>query len=252
MFDASYIIQLDVLIQNGVASKGAISFMKKLEEENMPYVIITEQSGRIRDHIADYFIDRGFRYIRPSSIYTSSMACTDYIHIRYPKMSKAAYLGGAGIKEALEKGKYQITFDHPDFVLLGMNKKSTYYDYSKIAIAVREGALLVSTDNREIQIVDGLKMIGNASIVKMIEHSTNTNSITFGRGCENLLLMTKLFMQKENILFIGNDFQRDIIPAINCEFTTVFVTEGRSIEQLGMNEKYHPDYIVEDLYGLTK
>ncbi len=252
MFDASYIIQLDVLVKNGVPTKGAISFLKKLEEEGMPYVIITEQSGRIRDHIADYLIERGFRYIRPSSIYTSCMACTDYIHIRYPKMQKAAYLGGAGIKEALEKGNYQITFDHPDFVLMGMNKKSTYLDYSKVAVAVNDGALLVSSDNRQVQMIDGMKMIGNASIIKMIEYTTGHHSITFGRGTDNLLLMTKLYLKKENILFVGDDFHRDIIPAMNCEFTTVFVTEGRSIEELGMDAEKHPDYIVEDLYGLTK
>ena len=66
MFDASYIIQLDVLVKNGIASKGAIAFMKKLEEEGMPYIIVTEQSGRIQDHIAYYLVERGFRYIRPS------------------------------------------------------------------------------------------------------------------------------------------------------------------------------------------
>ena len=34
--------------------------------------------------------------------------------------------------------------------------------------------------------------------------------------------------------------------------TTVYVTEGRSIVNEGMNEKIHPDYIVEDLSGLTR
>ena len=226
MFDASYIIQLDVLVKNGIASKGAIAFMKKLEEEGMPYIIVTEQSGRIQDHIADYLVERGFRYIR--------------------------YLGGAGIKEVLEKGNYQITFDHPDFIIMGMNKKSTYYDYSRISLAVQDGAMLVSSDNRNVQFVDGLRMIGNAAIVKMIEYATGCKSISFGRGCDNYLLMAKLYLNQENILFIGNDFERDILPAMHCEFTTVFVTEGNSIENTGMNEQHHPDYIVEDLFGLTK
>ena len=252
MFDASYIIQLDVLVKNGIASKGAIAFMKKLEEEGMPYIIVTEQSGRIQDHIADYLIERGFRYIRPSSIYTSSMACRDYMHLRYPDMQKAGYLGGAGIKEVLEKGNYQITFDHPDFIIMGMNKKSTYYDYSRISLAVQDGAMLVSSDNRNVQFVYGLRMIGTAAIVKMIEYATGCQSISFGRGCDNYLLMAKLYLNQENILFIGNDFERDILPAMHCEFTTVFVTEGNSIENTGMNEQHHPDYIVEDLFGLTK
>ena len=202
MFDASYIIQLDVLVKNGIASKGAIAFMKKLEEEGMPYIIVTEQSGRIQDHIADYLIERGFRYIRPSSIYTSSMACRDYMHLRYPDMQKACYLGGAGIKEVLEKGNYQITFDHPDFIIMGMNKKSTYYDYSRISLAVQDGAMLVSSDNRNVQFVDGLRMIGNAAIVKMIEYATGCQSISFGRGCDNYLLMAKLYLNLSTHIII--------------------------------------------------
>lgn len=252
MFQATYVIQLDVLVKNGIAQKGAIAFMQKLKEENLPYVIVTEQSGRIRDHIADYLAERGFRYVNPSEIYTSSMACVDYVHYRYPKMEKAAYLGGAGIREALQKGGYQITFDHPDFVIVGMNKKSTYMDYSRIALNVQDGALLISSDNRIVQNIDGLKMIGNASVVKMIEEATGQHSISFGRGCDNFLLMTKLFLQKNNILFVGNDFEKDIICAMHCDFTTVFVTEGRTIETLDMDENHHPDYIVEDLIGLTK
>ena len=224
--------------------------MKKLEEEGMPYIIVTEQSGRIQDHIADYLVERGFRYIRPSSIYTSSMACRDYMHLRYPDMQKACYLGGAGIKEVLEKGNYQITFDHPDFIIMGMNKKSTYYDYSRISLAVQNGAMLVSSDNRNVQFVDGLRMIGNAAIVKMIEYATGCKSISFGRGCDNYLLMTKLYLNQKISCLLGNDFERDILPAMHCEFTTVFVTE--KIENTGMNEQHHPDYIVEDLFGLTK
>lgn len=252
MFEASYIIQFDTLIQHGIPKKGAISFLEKLEESGMPYVIITEQSGRFRDHIADYLIERGFRYVRPSRIYTSSMACVDYVHVRYPKMNKAGYLGGAGMKEALEKAGYTITFDHPDFVIVGMNKKSNYFEYSRIAHCVKEGALLISSDERRSQLVDGVSMIGNGAIVRMIEYATNKKSIKFARGCDNFLLMTKLFLNKENIMLVGNDLKKDIASGMRCKFTTVYVTEGRDLSKIDMDETMHPDYIVEDLFGLTK
>ena len=212
MFQATYVIQLDVLIKNGIAQRGAIAFMKKLEEENMPYVIITEQSGRIRDHIADYLVERGFRYIRPSAIYTSSMACVDYIHLRYPKIQTAAYLGGAGIKEAIQKGGYRITFDHPEYVIVGMNKKSTYLEYSKIALCIREGALFLSSDNRVVQNVDGIPLIGNAAIIQMLECASGKHSITFGRGSENLLLMTKLFYKKKIFYLLAMIFKEIFFP----------------------------------------
>lgn len=251
MIEASYIIQLDTLLDHGIAQEGAIHFIECLKRHNMPFVIITEQSGRIRDHIADYMVERGFRYTSTKDIYTSSMAAVDYMRLRHPKYTKAFYLGGAGIKEAITKGGYSITDDRPDFVLVGMNKKATYTEYSQVSVCLNDGATLVSTDNRKNQIADGMRLIGNASVVKMLECSADTTAISFGRGSENLLLMAKLFLNQDNILFVGSDFDRDIIPAKNCGFKTVFAAQGRDISEL-MEQEVHPDYIIEDLSGLTK
>lgn len=252
MFQASYIIQLDTLIKNGSATSGAIQFIETLKRKRMPFVIITEQSGRIRDHIADYMVERGFQYISPRDIYTSCMAAVDYMRIRYPKYTKAFYLGGNGMKEALEKGGYKIGDDHPDFVLVGMNKKATYSDYSFITIALNDGAQLISTDNRKNQVADGMRLIGNASVIKMLEYASDSEAIEFGRGSEILLHMAQSYLSRDSILFVGNDFEKDIKPAKNCNFTTVFVNGGRDISEAGMDEELHPDYIVEDLIGLTK
>lgn len=251
MFEASYIIQLDTLIQHGIATKGAIHFIETLKREKMPFVVITEQSGRIRDHIADYMIERGFQYISPKNIYSSSMAAIDYLRLRFPKKKKAFYLGGAGLEEALNKGDYKITMDHPDFVLVGMNKKADYNDYSSACIALNDGAKLICTDNRKNQISDGMRLIGNASVVKMLEYASDSVAMNFGRGGENLLLMSKLYLQKEDILFVGSDFSKDIIPAKNCTFKTVFAAQGRDISE-EMQYDVHPDFIIEDLFGLTK
>ena len=51
---------------------------------------------------------------------------------------------------------------------------------------------------------------------------------------------------------VGTHFTKDILPAIALGMTTVYVTQGNSIADLGMNDETHPDYIVEDLAGLTK
>lgn len=252
MFEASYIIQQDVLIHSGKASKGAIAFIRALAEEGMPYTIVCEQTGRIRDHIADYFQERSFRYIRPSYIYTSAMAAVDYLLLHDKGIRSAAYIGGAGIREALGKGGLEITYDHPDAVLVGMNKKCTYDDYSKLLVCLNDGAKLISTDNRKTQKTDGVEMLGNASIVKMLEYACDQEALSFGRGSLYYLMMAKRFLKRDDILVVGNDFERDIVPAMKLGFSTVFVTEGRSIMHLGMNEDIHPDYIVEDLFGLTK
>lgn len=251
MLEASYIIQLDTLIDHGVAQTGAIHFIETLKRHKMPFVVITEQSGRIRDHIADYMIERGFQFISPKDIYTSSLAAIDYMRIRFPKYTKAFYLGGAGIQEAITKGGYKITEDHPDFVLVGMNKKATYNDYSAISVALNDGSTLISTDNRKNQVSDGMRLIGNASVIKMLEEAGETTALNFGRGSENYLLMAKMFLNTDNILFVGSDFDRDIIPAKNVGFKTVFAAQGRDISDL-MDGEIHPDYIIEDLLGLTK
>lgn len=88
----------------------------------------------------------------------------------------------------------------------------------------------------------------------MLEYASGTRALEFGRpGVISIAsaLRYQGYEAKEAI-FVGADFKKDIIPALQCGMDTVLVTEGRSIQGLGMSEKLHPRWIIDDLSGLLR
>ena len=254
MFDAAYIVELESLYQSEHAKKGAVEFLNALAVNHLPYVIITEQTGKERTLIAQKLNDHGFRYVRPGDIYTSAMAAVDYLLSINVRKRRALMIGGRGLKAALDQGGFVLSEDHPDYLFVAMNRNMTYSDYCGALEAINDGAQIISTDNRRTQWSDGNRIIGNASIVRMLEYASNTRAISTGRGSRNMFLCSQNYLQKktEEILVVGNSFRTDILPAEELGYATCLVTEGRDITEMGVNDDTHPDYIVEDLSGLTK
>lgn len=241
-------------MKNGKARKGAVELLDAFYRERIPFVVLSEQSGKRRENMTAEMQKAGFRTFRNANLYTSSMAAVDFLSSRFKEKNRAAVIGGSGLQEAVHTAKYEITSSHPDFIFMGMNRNLTYEDYSAVYTMIVDGGILVSVDARKTMIVDGEKMIGNDAIVHMLTYASNTSAIAFGRGTPLYLDMVLKYLgcDSANTVFVGCSFMKDIIPALQKGMTTIYVTEGRSIEKEGMNDKVHPDYIVEDLTGLLK
>ena len=254
MIDTYYLFILDTLLRNNQPTKGAVELLDTLNQKRMPFAILTEQSGRTAEEIADKMNTAGFHGINSVDIYSSSMAAVDWIRWMYPQKNKVAAIGGKGMKDALEKGDMEINHVCPDWLFLGMNANLTYIDYCDALQVLDEGAQLIITDARMTIIKENARMIGNGSIAKMLETASEKEGISFGRGSDHLIKQGMKYydVPAENITMVGTHFKKDILPAIALGMTTVYVTQGNSIADLGMNEEVHPDYIVEDLSGLAK
>ncbi len=254
MFRKNYILQMDSLILNGRPAPGAPQLLDAMWVHGIPYLILSEQSGRTREQIADMLNAGGFQNIRPSSIYTSVMAAIDWIMMNEPERKKAAYIGGGGIRQTLEQVGFTVRHSAPDVLFVGMNRNMTYKDYSDALQALLHGARLISTDSRKTQVFEGQQMIGNEAVVKMLEYASGVPAVHFGRGTEMLIRMALRYMQvtKDDVIITGHDFEKDIIPGIEMGIETILITNGESIMEMGITEDLHPTYIVEDLYGLAR
>ncbi|MBQ9823311.1 MAG: HAD hydrolase-like protein [Solobacterium sp.] len=254
MFEKHYVIQMDALLRYGVPRPGAVEFMEALRANGLSYVIVTEQSSRTRPQLMEYFENSGFHYIEQGDFYTSAMAAVDYLLTKYPQWKKAAYIGGKGIRSCLDQGGFVIDNQRPDVVFVGMDRNLGYKDYSDTLQFLLNGSVLISTDSRRTMMIDGVEMIGNGSVVRMLEHASRRRCVDFSRGTDILLRMALRYseVKAEDCMAVGDDFARDIVPALSRGMETVFVTNGESIEDLGMSDEVHPTYIVEDLSGLVR
>ena len=254
MIKSTYLFTMDCLVKNGRPKKGAVELLELLYKQQVPFVVMSRQSGKSREKMIVDMRNAGFSVFRHANVYTSSMAAVDFLSSRYPDKNKAAVIGGEGIKEAVNTAGYHMDRFHPDFIFIGMDRSLGYEDYCEINAMIEDGGILVSVDDRRRQVIDTQKMIGNGAIVTMLEYASGNDAIHFGMGSPLYLDMVIRYLNTDasSIVSVGTSFGRDIVPCLNKGMTTVYVTEGRSIVNEGMNEKIHPDYIVEDLSGLTR
>lgn len=254
MIQGVYLIQMDCVYKGGQAMPGANYFLSHLVQQKMPFLLLTELSGKTREELAQAMREAGISIVNELDLYSTSMAAVDYVVRKYPERIRVAGIGGKGMKEAIQKGGFINDRKSPDILFVGMNRNMTYLDYSYALQYILGGAKVISTDSRKTMMADGLHQIGNASVIKMLEYASGERAEDFGRGSEHYLLeATRFFKQKpEDIILVGDDFEKDMKPAMALGMTTVFVTKGQDMFELGMNDEVHPTYLVEDLYGLAK
>ena len=253
MIPKCHIISLETVVNGNSLKLGAKEFVDALNFHHIPFVILSEHCNKTRSQLIEFFTSLGIEGIGEGNIYTSSMAAIDWVINKAPHITKVSYIGGIGMKEAIQKANYLIDDLNPEVVFVGMNRNMTFHEYSDMLYCIENAEYFISTDNRYRQIVEGDAIIGNQAVVKMLETASKKKAMSFGRGSEIFLHMTLRYLglNRDDVVCIGSKFSKDIIPAHNTHIDTVYVAEGSGVVGLGKNEGVHPTYLVEDLYGLT-
>ncbi|MBR3357581.1 MAG: HAD hydrolase-like protein [Solobacterium sp.] len=255
MMNKCYIVSLETLLGGSRNDHdGAAVWLDAMRRSDIPFLLLSEQSGRLRDQLVDLVKEAGIGTVYASEIYTGAMAAVDWILRTYPAHKRAVAIGGKGLHEALKLGEFTTDHRNPNWLIMGMHRNMSYLDYSYALQSIFHGAQLVSVDNRMTQRYEGLDMIGNGAVIKMMEAASGQKALSFGRGSEELYkqALQYLDLNEARVVVVGDDFERDIVPANALGIETVLITRGESIMNMGITNESHPDYIVEDFYGLSK
>ena len=102
MIDQLHILQTEVLLNGRRPRPGAIELIRFFREQNIPYLILSEQSGRSRSMLADLFESAGFERIYDHRFYTTAMAAVDWLMAYEPDIRKVDFIGGNAIRSAIE------------------------------------------------------------------------------------------------------------------------------------------------------
>ena len=102
--------------------------------------------------------------------------------------------------------------------------------------------------------VDQVEKIGNGTIVRMLEYAAGVKAMNFGCGTKILLKFASKHLpySLSEIIMIGNRFKKDIVPALQLGMLTFYVAGSEEMMKQGINDEFHPDYILDDLTGLLR
>jgi 4-nitrophenyl phosphatase len=243
-----YLIDLDGTMYKGIEKiEAASDFVKRLREKNIPHLFVTNNSSRTPAQVAEKL--RGFDIPTEADlVFTSSLATANYIYDR--KKDAAIYLiGEEGIQTALEEKGFQLVSDNPDFVVVGIDRELTYEKLALACLAIRNGAVFLSTNADLALPTERGFMPGNGSITSAISLSTQTPPIYIGKP-ESIIMeqaLKVLGTNKEETLMVGDNYDTDIMAGMNAGMDTLLVHTGVTTKELLSDYDRKPTYSIDSL-----
>lgn len=249
-----YLIDLDGTMYLGKEPIDAASdFIKRLNEKQIPYLFVTNNSTATGDDVAKKLNDFGIE-ATAGQVITTGLATANYI--KSQKSDATCYvIGEQGLLKSLsDKGLTIVDDEKADFVIVGLDRELTYEKLAKACLAVRNGATFISTNGDVALPTERGLMPGNGSITSVVTVSTGVRPTFIGKP-ESIIMneaLEILGLTKDETLMVGDNYETDIKAGINAGMDTLMVFTGVTpySEYDHLEEK--PTYYVHSLQDWIK
>lgn len=243
-----YLIDLDGTMYKGSERiEAASDFAKRLRAKGIPYLFVTNNSTRRPEQVAEKL--RSFDIPADSSqVFTTSQATASYISEQKPR-AKVYMIGEEGLQYALEERGLVPAGEDADFVVVGLDRGVTYEKLAVACLAVRNGAVFLST-NGDIAIPTERGLLpGNGSITSVIAVSTQVQPVFIGKP-EAIIMeqaLEVLGTAKEETLMVGDYYDTDILAGMNAGMDTLLVHTGVTTRAMMGSYEKKPTYAIDSL-----
>ncbi len=235
--------------------KGSCEFIEKLNNEGIPYVLITNNTKHTSDDFLSFLQKSGFKietkhYIDPLMILKEVVDAKKVSAYGTPEFLKITSSLG-----------YEIDFQNPEAILIAIKKDFLPDEYAQMIEALLNGAKLIGMHETSIYAKEGKRYPGVGAILKMLSFATQKEYEVVGKP-------SKLFYQKaleklqsqnpsasfEKITIISDDVMGDLVGAKKLGMQTVFVTSGKfkNTDEIipNIEENLRPDMVKADISEL--
>ncbi|AVM26194.1 TIGR01457 family HAD-type hydrolase [Bacillus pumilus] len=243
-----YLIDLDGTMYEGTEKiEEAGQFVQKLNELNIPYLFVTNNSSRTPKQVAEKLVSFDIPATE-EQVFTTSMATANYI-AEQKKDASVYVIGEEGIKQAIEEKGLKFGQEDADFVVVGIDRSITYEKLAVGAIAIRQGAQFVST-NGDIAIPTERGLLpGNGSLTSVLTVTTTVQPTFIGKP-ESIIMeqaMRVLGTDVSETLMVGDNYDTDIMAGMNAGMDTLLVHTGVTTKELLQQYEKQPTYVIDSL-----
>ena len=243
-----YLIDLDGTMYRGSERiEAASDFVKRLREKDIPYLFVTNNSSRTPAQVSEKLLE----FDIPSDeklVFTTSQATANFIY-EQKKDAIINVIGEEGIRTALEDKGFAFGGENADFVVVGIDREINYEKLATACLAVRNGAVFISTNGDIALPTERGLLPGNGSLTAVISVSTQTKPIFIGKP-ESIIMeqaLKVLGTTKEETLMVGDYYDTDILAGINTGMDTLLVHTGVTTKELLAGYDRMPTYTVDSL-----
>ena len=248
-----FICDMDGVIYHGnKILDGVREFVNWMIENNKKFVFLTNSPEKT-PHELSMKLERMGLSVSPEHFYTSAMATAEFLNSQAPGCT-AYVIGEAALSKALYDQKIYMNDINPDYVVIGETRTYCFEKLEKAIALVNAGAKLIGANPDTIGVTEKGIMPATGSLVAPIEIATGKKAYFVGKPNPLMLRhgLKKIGCHSEDIAFIGDRMDTDIIAGIESNVDTVLVLTGVTAKEDIAMFPYRPKYVVDGVGSLLK
>ena len=248
-----FICDMDGVIYHGnKILDGVADFINWMINNDKRFVFLTNSPEKT-PHELSMKLERIGLSVSADHFYTSAMATAEFLHSQRPGCT-AYVIGEAALSKALYDKRIYMNDVNPDYVVVGETRTYSFEKIEKAIELVNKGAKLIGTNPDVTGPTERGIMPATGSLIAPIEIATNKKAYFVGKP-NPLMLRHGLKMigcHSEEIAFIGDRMDTDIIAGIESNVDTVLVLTGVTAMEDIDKFPYRPKYILSGIAELMK
>jgi len=248
-----FICDMDGVIYHGnKILDGVAEFVNWMLENDKKFVFLTNSSERT-PHELSMKLERMGLNVSADHFYTSAMATAAFLHSQKPNCT-AFVIGEAALTKALYDQGIYMNDVNPDYVVVGETSTYSFEKITKAINLVLNGAKLIGTKPDISGPFEGGIYPATGSLIAPIELSTGKKAYFVGKPNPLMLRhgLKRLNCHSQDIAFIGDRMDTDIIAGIESNVDTVLVLSGvTSMEEID-KFPYRPSVIAKGVGDIVR
>jgi NagD protein len=248
----SWLMDMDgVLISEEHAVPGAVEFIDRLRELELPFLVLTNNSMYTPRDLAARLRAIGLT-VPEEAIWTSALATARFLRNQRPGGS-AHVIGEAGLTTALHDVGYTLSDRNPDYVVLGETRTYSFERLTKAIRLIGNGARFIATNPDTVGPSSDGPLPATGSVAALISRACGVEPYYVGKP--NPLMMRSALnaieAHSEHTAMIGDRMDTDIVAGLEAGLHTILVLTGVSTRESAERFPYRPSAIADSVADIT-
>ena len=248
----SYLTDMDgVLHREGSVIPGAEEFVSALREEEIPFMVLTNNSMQTPRDLSAKLVRMGL-HIEPERIWTSATATANFMS-KQAGQSSAYVIGEAGLTTALHEQGWILTDADPAFVVLGETRTYSFEAISTAANLIMNGARFIATNPDVTGPGPNGVVPATGAVAAMITAMTGRSPYYVGKPNPVMMrtALNNIGAHSENTVMIGDRMDTDVKAGLEAGMRTILVRTGISDDAEIARYPYRPTTILDSVAELA-
>jgi NagD protein len=247
-----YLIDMDgVVYRENHLIPGAAQFIRRLQDDEIPFLFLTNNSQRTRRDVTTKLRRLGID-VGEEHVFTCAMATARFLADQKPH-GTAYVIGEGGLLTALHTHGYSIVDRDPDYVVIGEGRTLSFENVEAALGMILGGAKFVATNpDPNCPTGNGGTRPGCGAIVAMLEAASGRKAFSVGKPSPIMMRAARkaLNLDADHTIMIGDTMETDILGGVQMGYRTLLVLSGGTRKEDLERYAYVPDKVVSSIADL--